>query len=112
MDFSDDVVRIVQTAINLEGGQPESRKANSMVKSFFIRVRPEQELAQCLQWIVLQAWSTAVYNTNTAMFLTANGTGFSLVQGEGIKILGGTESLLQVRVFFLLISTYVFSIEA
>ncbi|XP_058270057.1 histone-lysine N-methyltransferase 2A isoform X1 [Hemibagrus wyckioides] len=37
LDFSDDIVRVVQTAINLEGGQPESRKANSMVKSFFIR---------------------------------------------------------------------------
>ncbi|XP_060743641.1 histone-lysine N-methyltransferase 2A isoform X2 [Tachysurus vachellii] len=37
LDFSDDIVRIVQTSINLEGGQPESRKANSMVKSFFIR---------------------------------------------------------------------------
>ncbi|XP_053502373.1 histone-lysine N-methyltransferase 2A isoform X2 [Ictalurus furcatus] len=37
VDFSDDIVRIVQTAINFEGGQPESRKANSMVKSFFIR---------------------------------------------------------------------------
>ncbi|KAI5620822.1 histone-lysine N-methyltransferase 2A isoform X1 [Silurus asotus] len=37
LDFSDDIVRIVQTAINLEGGQPESRKNNRMVKSFFIR---------------------------------------------------------------------------
>ena len=39
LEFSDDVVRIIQTAINGDGGQPESRKANSMVKSFFIRVR-------------------------------------------------------------------------
>ncbi|XP_069546277.1 histone-lysine N-methyltransferase 2A isoform X1 [Brachyistius frenatus] len=37
LEFSDDVVRIIQTAINGDGGQPESRKANSMVKSFFIR---------------------------------------------------------------------------
>ncbi|XP_062873001.1 histone-lysine N-methyltransferase 2A-like isoform X2 [Trichomycterus rosablanca] len=37
MEFSDDIVRIIQTAINSEGGQPESRKVNSMVKSFFIR---------------------------------------------------------------------------
>uniref|UniRef100_A0A3B4YCG1 Histone-lysine N-methyltransferase n=1 Tax=Seriola lalandi dorsalis TaxID=1841481 RepID=A0A3B4YCG1_SERLL len=37
LDFSDDIVRIIQTAINSDGGQPESRKANSMVKSFFIR---------------------------------------------------------------------------
>lgn len=39
LEFSDDIVRIIQTAINNDGGQPESRKANSMVKSFFIRVR-------------------------------------------------------------------------
>ncbi|MEQ2224420.1 hypothetical protein ILYODFUR_007245 [Ilyodon furcidens] len=37
VEFSDDVVRIIQTAINSDGGQPESRKANSMVKSFFVR---------------------------------------------------------------------------
>ncbi|XP_040903293.1 histone-lysine N-methyltransferase 2A isoform X2 [Toxotes jaculatrix] len=37
LEFSDDIVRIIQTAINNDGGQPESRKANSMVKSFFIR---------------------------------------------------------------------------
>lgn len=39
LEFSDDIVRIIQTAINSDGGHPESRKANSMVKSFFIRVR-------------------------------------------------------------------------
>ncbi|XP_041850190.1 histone-lysine N-methyltransferase 2A isoform X3 [Melanotaenia boesemani] len=37
LEFSDDIVRIIQTAINSDGGQPESRKTNSMVKSFFIR---------------------------------------------------------------------------
>uniref|UniRef100_A0A3Q0R0M0 Histone-lysine N-methyltransferase n=1 Tax=Amphilophus citrinellus TaxID=61819 RepID=A0A3Q0R0M0_AMPCI len=37
LEFSDDIVRIIQTAISSDGGQPESRKANSMVKSFFIR---------------------------------------------------------------------------
>nr|XP_046244986.1 histone-lysine N-methyltransferase 2A isoform X2 [Scatophagus argus] len=37
LEFSDDIVRIIQTAMNSDGGQPESRKANSMVKSFFIR---------------------------------------------------------------------------
>jgi len=39
LEFSDDIVKVIQTAINSDGGQPESRKANSMVKSFFIRVR-------------------------------------------------------------------------
>ncbi|XP_061916064.1 histone-lysine N-methyltransferase 2A isoform X2 [Entelurus aequoreus] len=37
LDFSDDIARIIQTAINSDGGQPESRRANSMVKSYFIR---------------------------------------------------------------------------
>lgn len=38
LDFSDDIVKIIQAAINSDGGQPEVKKANSMVKSFFIRV--------------------------------------------------------------------------
>ncbi|KAJ8388344.1 hypothetical protein AAFF_G00134980 [Aldrovandia affinis] len=37
LEFSDDIVKIIQTAINSDGGQPENKKANSMVKSFFIR---------------------------------------------------------------------------
>ncbi|KAJ7990457.1 hypothetical protein DPEC_G00300510 [Dallia pectoralis] len=37
LEFSDDMVKIIQTAMNSDGGQPESRKANSMVKTFFIR---------------------------------------------------------------------------
>ncbi|XP_051965681.1 histone-lysine N-methyltransferase 2A isoform X2 [Xyrauchen texanus] len=37
LEFSDDIVKIIQTAINSDGGQLESRKANSMLKSFFIR---------------------------------------------------------------------------
>ncbi|XP_042333287.1 histone-lysine N-methyltransferase 2A isoform X2 [Sceloporus undulatus] len=37
LEFSDDVVKIIQAAINADGGQPELKKANSMVKSFFIR---------------------------------------------------------------------------
>ncbi len=39
LEFSDDIVKIIQTAFNSDGGQLESRKANSMLKSFFIRVR-------------------------------------------------------------------------
>ncbi|KAJ8347766.1 hypothetical protein SKAU_G00263550 [Synaphobranchus kaupii] len=37
LEFSDDIAKIIQMAINTDGGQPENRKANSMVKSFFIR---------------------------------------------------------------------------
>ena len=42
LEFSDDIVRVLQAAMNSDGGQPESRKANSMVKSFFIRVGETQ----------------------------------------------------------------------
>lgn len=38
LEFSDDIVKIIQAAINSDGGQPEIKKANSMVKSFFVRV--------------------------------------------------------------------------
>ncbi|XP_035240634.1 histone-lysine N-methyltransferase 2A-like isoform X2 [Anguilla anguilla] len=37
LEFSDDVVKIIQTAISSDGGQPENKKANSMVKAFFSR---------------------------------------------------------------------------
>ncbi|XP_028820657.1 histone-lysine N-methyltransferase 2A isoform X2 [Denticeps clupeoides] len=37
LEFSDDIVKIIQTAINSDGGQLESKKANSMLKTFFIR---------------------------------------------------------------------------
>lgn len=37
--MSDDIVRIIQAAMNADGGQPELKKANSMVKSFFTKVR-------------------------------------------------------------------------
>uniref|UniRef100_A0AAV2IYU3 [histone H3]-lysine(4) N-methyltransferase n=1 Tax=Knipowitschia caucasica TaxID=637954 RepID=A0AAV2IYU3_KNICA len=37
MEFGDDIARIIQTSIHSSGGQLESRKANGMVKAFFIR---------------------------------------------------------------------------
>ncbi|KAM4702961.1 LOW QUALITY PROTEIN: histone-lysine N-methyltransferase 2A [Rhinophrynus dorsalis] len=37
LELSDDIVRIIQAAMNADGGQPELKKANSMVKSFFTR---------------------------------------------------------------------------
>ncbi|XP_070621810.1 histone-lysine N-methyltransferase 2A isoform X2 [Erythrolamprus reginae] len=37
LDFSDDLVKIIQAAINADGGQPELKKANSVAKSFFVR---------------------------------------------------------------------------
>lgn len=49
LDFSDDIVKIIQAAINSDGGQPEVKKANSMVKSFFIRV-------SCTTVVLKSAW--------------------------------------------------------
>ncbi|KAJ8780128.1 hypothetical protein J1605_011923 [Eschrichtius robustus] len=43
LEFSDDIVKIIQAAINSDGGQPEIKKANSMVKSFFIRWQEREE---------------------------------------------------------------------
>ncbi|XP_013929455.1 PREDICTED: histone-lysine N-methyltransferase 2A-like isoform X2 [Thamnophis sirtalis] len=37
LEFSDDLVKIIQAAINADGGQLELKKANSVVKSFFMR---------------------------------------------------------------------------
>ncbi|XP_072011778.1 histone-lysine N-methyltransferase 2A isoform X2 [Engystomops pustulosus] len=37
LEMSDDIVRIIQAAMNADGGQPELKKANSMVKSFFTK---------------------------------------------------------------------------
>ncbi|XP_039197696.1 histone-lysine N-methyltransferase 2A isoform X3 [Crotalus tigris] len=37
LEFSDDLVKIIQAAINADGGQPELKKANSVMKSFFMR---------------------------------------------------------------------------
>lgn len=50
LEFSDDIVRIIQTAINSDGGNPESRKVNSVVKSYFIRVS-NSELFTFPLWI-------------------------------------------------------------
>lgn len=50
LEFSDDIVRIIQTAMNGDGGHPESRKANSMVKAFFIRVRSSRICGCCLHY--------------------------------------------------------------
>ncbi|XP_059389089.1 histone-lysine N-methyltransferase 2A-like isoform X2 [Carassius carassius] len=45
LEFSDDIVKIIQTAINSDGGQLESRKANSMLKSYFI-----QQMERTFPW--------------------------------------------------------------
>lgn len=91
LEFSDDIVKIIQTAINSDGGQLESRKANSMLKSFFIRVRKG--------WWTnnsdnrMSCSPTSLFVIALSLFLTANGANFSMVQGEGVHILGDAQSL-------------------
>ncbi|XP_035389803.1 histone-lysine N-methyltransferase 2A isoform X2 [Electrophorus electricus] len=69
MEFSDDIVRIIQTAINSEGGLPESRKANSMVKSFFVR-----QMEQVFPWFKVKEskfWETHKVSTNSGLLPNA-----------------------------------------
>lgn len=56
LEFSDDIVKIIQAAINSDGGQPEIKKANSMVKSFFIRVNEINS-----SWGVVFVWFGLVW---------------------------------------------------
>ncbi|KAL6471058.1 hypothetical protein MHYP_G00197080 [Metynnis hypsauchen] len=69
LEFSDDIVRIIQTAINSEGGQPESRKANSMVKSFFIR-----QMERVFPWFKVKEskfWETHKVTSNSGLLPNA-----------------------------------------
>ncbi|XP_066519090.1 histone-lysine N-methyltransferase 2A isoform X2 [Hoplias malabaricus] len=62
LEFNDDIVRIIQTAISSEAGQPESRKANSMVKSFFIR-----QMERVFPWFKVKEskyWETHKVSSN------------------------------------------------
>uniref|UniRef100_A0A3B3XAD6 Histone-lysine N-methyltransferase n=1 Tax=Poecilia mexicana TaxID=48701 RepID=A0A3B3XAD6_9TELE len=69
VEFSDDVVRIIQTAFNSDGGQPESRKANSMVKSFFIR-----QMDRIFPWFKVKEsrfWERQKVNANSGLLPNA-----------------------------------------
>ncbi|EPQ01795.1 Histone-lysine N-methyltransferase MLL [Myotis brandtii] len=52
LEFSDDIVKIIQAAINSDGGQPEIKKANSMVKSFFIRFWVRYGVSKAVESII------------------------------------------------------------
>nr|XP_020650223.1 histone-lysine N-methyltransferase 2A [Pogona vitticeps] len=69
LEFSDDVVKIVQAAINADGGQPELKKANSMVKSFFIR-----QMERVFPWFSVKKsrfWEPNKVTTNSGMLPNA-----------------------------------------
>ncbi|XP_041733284.2 histone-lysine N-methyltransferase 2A-like isoform X2 [Coregonus clupeaformis] len=69
LEFSDDIVKIIQTAINSDGGQPENRKANSMVKSFFIR-----QMERVFPWFKVKEsrfWETHKFSNNSGLLPNA-----------------------------------------
>uniref|UniRef100_A0A8C8H0E0 Histone-lysine N-methyltransferase n=1 Tax=Oncorhynchus tshawytscha TaxID=74940 RepID=A0A8C8H0E0_ONCTS len=69
LEFSDDIVKIIQTAINSDGGQPENRKANSMVKSFFIR-----QMERVFPWFKVKEsrfWETHKFSINSGLLPNA-----------------------------------------
>ncbi|XP_045559441.1 histone-lysine N-methyltransferase 2A isoform X1 [Salmo salar] len=69
LEFSDDIVKIIQMAINSDGGQPENRKANSMVKSFFIR-----QMERLFPWFKVKEsrfWETHKFSTNSGLLPNA-----------------------------------------
>eukprot|EP00076_Gallus_gallus_P033575 XP_024999113.1 histone-lysine N-methyltransferase 2A isoform X4 [Gallus gallus] len=69
LDFSDDIVKIIQAAINSDGGQPEIKKANSMVKSFFIR-----QMERVFPWFSVKKsrfWEPNKVTSNSGMLPNA-----------------------------------------
>ncbi|RXN07676.1 histone-lysine N-methyltransferase 2A-like isoform X2 [Labeo rohita] len=69
LEFSDDIVKIIQTAINSDGGQLESRKANSMLKSFFIR-----QMERTFPWYKVKEstfWETRKVSPNSGLLPNA-----------------------------------------
>ncbi|XP_053125298.1 histone-lysine N-methyltransferase 2A isoform X2 [Hemicordylus capensis] len=69
LEFSDDVVKIIQAAINADGGQLELKKANSMVKSFFIR-----QMERVFPWFSVKKsrfWEPNKVSTNSGMLPNA-----------------------------------------
>ncbi|XP_076832457.1 histone-lysine N-methyltransferase 2A [Brachyhypopomus gauderio] len=69
VEFSDDVVRIIQAAINAEGGQLASRKANRMIKTFFIR-----QMEQVFPWFKVKEskfWETHKVSSNSGLLPNA-----------------------------------------
>ncbi|XP_077064612.1 histone-lysine N-methyltransferase 2A isoform X2 [Siphateles boraxobius] len=69
LEFSDDIVKIIQTAFNSDGGQLESRKANSMLKSFFIL-----QMDRIFPWYKVKEskfWETCKVSSNSGLLPNA-----------------------------------------
>uniref|UniRef100_A0A1A8V3E7 Histone-lysine N-methyltransferase n=1 Tax=Nothobranchius furzeri TaxID=105023 RepID=A0A1A8V3E7_NOTFU len=69
VEFSDDIVRIIQAAISSDGGQHESRRANSMVKSFFI-----QQMDRIFPWFKVKEsrfWERQRVSANSGLLPNA-----------------------------------------
>ncbi|KAM5317033.1 histone-lysine N-methyltransferase 2A isoform 6-T6 [Glossophaga mutica] len=69
LEFSDDIVKIIQAAINSDGGQPEIKKANGMVKSFFIR-----QMERVFPWFSVKKsrfWEPNKVSSNSGMLPNA-----------------------------------------
>nr|XP_055052439.1 histone-lysine N-methyltransferase 2A isoform X1 [Misgurnus anguillicaudatus] len=69
LEFSDDIVKIIQTAFNSDGGQIESRRANSMIKYFFIR-----QMERIFPWFSVKEskiWETHKVSPNSGLLPNA-----------------------------------------
>ncbi|XP_054854433.1 histone-lysine N-methyltransferase 2A isoform X1 [Eublepharis macularius] len=69
LELSDDIVKIIQAAINADGGQPELKKANSVVKSFFVR-----QMERVFPWFSVKKsrfWEPNKVTTNSGMLPNA-----------------------------------------
>ncbi|KAM5131789.1 histone-lysine N-methyltransferase 2A [Mantella aurantiaca] len=69
LELSDDIVRIIQAAMNADGGQPELKKANSVVRSFFTR-----QMERVFPWFNVKKsrfWEPNKVNSNNSMLPNA-----------------------------------------
>ncbi|XP_073458569.1 histone-lysine N-methyltransferase 2A [Aquarana catesbeiana] len=69
LELSDDIVRIIQAAMNADGGQPELKKANSVVRSFFTK-----QMERVFPWFNVKKsrfWEPNKVNSNNSMLPNA-----------------------------------------
>nr|DBA16185.1 TPA: hypothetical protein GDO54_003604 [Pyxicephalus adspersus] len=69
LELSDDIVRIIQAAMNADGGQPELKKANSVVRSFFTK-----QMERVFPWFSVKKsrfWEPNKVNSNNCMLPNA-----------------------------------------
>ncbi|XP_018421638.1 PREDICTED: histone-lysine N-methyltransferase 2A [Nanorana parkeri] len=69
LELSDDIVRIIQAAMNTDGGQPELKKANSVARSFFTK-----QMERVFPWFNVKKsrfWEPNKVNSNNSMLPNA-----------------------------------------